>query len=260
MFTRLQTCLLVGGCLVVIAGLFVLHKLRPGTMSFGSAALENSTVSETAEPAKLPKQRQKPAPKTAHPHARTPFPSAYFKLTVSTRSTFKEPDRARAVENQSELTYTHQKMDGGILVSFYSLELRSLQQGKLVDTLLLTRDKCVKSRGTIGSESSFDDAAPDQQEKMLCSFDTNIFKILLDEEQNEIGRESLARPGTSIINEGLLDATRLVHGPFSRTLETWKRSTRIPMEMGSFIDCPVTYTRGVEPGKVTLKGDFATNE
>jgi len=259
MFTRLQIGLLVGGCLAVIVALFLLHRLRPGALSFGSAGLQNSAEFEILQPVR-PDKRQKASRKVEHPHVPTPFPAAYFKITVTSKASFKEPDRKQNLDAQCVITYNHEKTIDGVSVSFYSLELRMLDQGKPVESVLVTRDKCVKSRGTIASESSFDDLAPDEQEKMLCAFGTNIYKVLLDADRNEIGRERLGRPGPSIINEGIFDTTRIFHGPYPSTGETWKRSMRIPMEMGLHIDCPVTYTRGTGPGSVALAGNLETNQ
>ena len=256
MFTRLQVYLLLG-CTVLVGGFFALYWFGPSILY--RLRSESPSVSEWREPRVAERNAGSMAKKRSQ--APTPLPDGYFKLSAKSRNTVKRPQGDQKLEAEIDLNYTHKKSVDGILLTFYGFAMKTFENGKLDYGFELTRDKLKEQTGSRTELRSFDEVPLAQQERMEASFATNFCKILLDGNQNETGREILSRLGTSIINEGLVNTTRLAHGPFCPGLNSWTGVKRIPMSQDFVVECPIQYTRAPGPGgRITVTGSVSKEE
>ena len=194
-------------------------------------------------------------------HQETQLPEGYFRLTAKTHSVARySTGIEEAYNGDAGLKYAHQKVSGGILLTFYSLGLRTFDKGKLAESRVLSRDEHVIQSGSRRIVQSFDELPPELQKKLKASFAKPFCKISLDDDHNELQREFLGEPGISIITEGLMNTTRLVHGPFPKQSAEWTGIRRIPIQGRMAIDCPVQYTKTSDGNKVKVVGSIVKSE
>lgn len=191
----------------------------------------------------------------------TPLPDSYFKFVCKSHTDINQSGANQKIDAEIELKYTHQKITGGLFLSFLSFELRMFQDGSLVEDTLMTRDKYVQQQGSQKTESALEDLPPDQQEALTAAFTANLLKISLDANQNELGREILSDAGFALINEGNINTVRLMHGPYYIGTNDWKSLRRIPMTHGIIIDCPVIYSRqSAGSDQINVNGSLKKDE
>ena len=247
MLTRLQVWLLLGS--VPLTLVIVMVVFRPWIPRTGvprvSTTKPSGDAPETAKPTRAKSSK----------HV---LPEKHFVLTTRNNAVVKQ-DGQHVIDADTELKYAHERTSNGIVVTFYSFGLKNRHGGEVVESFSLSRDGSVEHAGTLKKGQVFDDLPHDQQQIILASFATNHCTILVDAHDNEIGRVMFPRIVPSAINEGLLNTTRLVHGPFWNESATWTSTKRVPMEHGFAIDCPVHYTKGAS-GHVKVSGSFSTNE
>lgn len=191
----------------------------------------------------------------------TPLPAAYFDLTASGRTTITQTSGTQVLDGRVELKYAHQKTDGGIFLNLYSMGLNLKQDGTVTDDSVMTRDKIVEGEGFQKVETDFSDLEPEQQDAIAGAFATNLCKILLDANQNELGREIISQAGFSLVKEGSVNSMRLMHGPYYRGLADWDGVKRIPMTKGLVLDCPLHYARAGRRGDdIDISGTLSKPE
>jgi hypothetical protein len=160
-----------------------------------------------------------------------------------------------------QLNYTRRAVPGGVLLRFYSVEVTSLKDGRVVEREFMSHAKMIEQSGSQVREMSYDQFAPEQKERFDAAFGTDHAKILLDDDLNETGCEFFSAAGRRVINRGLLDCTRLVHGPYFLNQTSWTSVRRIPMTMGLILDCSVQYTKhDRSDGKVKVTGSLSKKE
>lgn len=258
MLTKVQAYI-VGGCLLVGILFVIIYESWPllsgrASIQIGPAGGESTEARDKDRVARARSANRRPLPET-------PLPDGCYKITVETFNTAKYQEREERFDGGMALTYAHRAVPGGIVVTFYSLEVTSLKDGRIEDRFFVSHDKSVEQSGSRVIEWSRDEVSPEQRDKMDAGFATNHTKILLDDDRNETGRDKLSPMGWQVVNEGLLNTTRLVHGPYFRATNSWTSSRRIPMTMGRILDCPVRYTKAAEvEGKVTVNGSLAKEE
>jgi hypothetical protein len=247
MLSRLQAWMLAGCVVLVATGLLAL-RFWPEPSGLRPAAL----VSDRTE-----RDPTRPLPVLHH----TPLPDRYFQLTIKGNGALQRPRGVEPAGGEVELKYAHQKSVDGILLTFYSAGMKTFENGRLQYGFQFDRDKLVEQSGGKTSTHGFEEVTPEQQAKLKAAFATNYCRILLDGNQNETGREILSPLGSSMINEGLLEATRLVHGPFCPGLNSWTAMKRIPITPGMVLECLVSYKKvaGAE-NRIELSGSAAKAE
>src|SRR6185369_4959064 len=79
----------------------------------------------------------------------TKLPEGCFRLTAKTHSIAKYSTGVEeAYDGEAELKYAHQRVSGGILLTFYSIEFRTFDKGKLAESSVLSRDEHVVQSGS----------------------------------------------------------------------------------------------------------------
>jgi hypothetical protein len=248
MFSRLQLYILAG-CILVAVGVFAIFSFNSKTQSTlpDAASSNNAGDSETTN-------NSVPA---VNSRIETPLPNAYFKLSAQNHTDIQQGSTHQKIDANVELKYAHQKINDGIILTVYSLGMKMYQDGTLVEDTLITRDKLVQ--GNV--ESSFEDLSSEQQQMMTMSFATNLCKITLDANQNELGRQILSEIGFASINEGNVNTIRLMHGPYHSGQNDWQGVKRIPMTYGLVMDCPIDYARiSADGNKISVNGSFTKDE
>lgn len=258
MFTRLQLYILIG-CILVAAGIFAVWEfwpkpaLQPSDSSMSASATDADNTSGTNDGTT--------ATQTHRVLPETPLPDSYFKLTTKSHTDVEQSAGSQKVDADLELKYTHQKTNDGIIVTLYSMELKMYQDGAFVEDTLMTRDKFVQQEGDQKTESSFDELPPEQQEAMAGAFATNLIKIELDANQNELGRQILSDSGYAMVKEGNVNTLRFMHGPYHHAADHWQSVKRIPMTMGIILDCPVEYVKATSSGnEISISGSLSKDE
>jgi len=258
MLTRFQVYALVAGILAGV-GVVILSLVWPMVFSTGSISL-----APAVEPQRSASDEREPVGNSSEQHREhqeTQLPEGHFRLTAKTHSVAKySTGIEEAYDGDAELMYAHQKVPGGILLTFYSLGLRTFDKGKLAESRVLSRDEHVIQSGSHRIVQSFDELPPDMQQKLKASFAKPFCKISLDDDYNETQREFLGEPGKSIITEGLMNSARLVHCPFLKRSTEWTGFKRIPIQGRMVIDCPVQYTRTSDGTKVKVVGSIVASE
>lgn len=258
MFTRLQLYTIIG-CILVASGIFALYEFwprfasRPSDSSKSASAIDADNTPGTKEGAT--------ATETRRVLMETPLPDSYFKLTAKSLTDIEQSAGSQKIDSTLEMEYAHQKTNDGIILTFYSMELKLYRDGAFVEDTLMTRDKFVQRAGDRKTESSFDELPPEQQEAMAGAFATNLIKIKLDADQNELGRQVLSDSGYATIAEGNVNTLRLMHGPYHHGTDHWQGTKRIPMIMGLILDCPLEYTKANGTGnEIGISGSLFKDE
>ena len=249
MLTRLQVWLLLGSVPLTLVIVMVVFRPWIPRNGFPSGSISTTKSSEDAPASARP---------TRAKLSQTVLPEKHFVLTTRNHAVVKQGGQ-HVIDADTELKYAHERTSNGIVVTFYSFGLKNRHGGEVVESVSLSRDGSVEHAGTHKKEQMFDELPRDQQQIILASFATNHCTIFVDAQDNEIGRLMFPQIVPSAINEGLLNTTRLVHGPFWNESATWTSTKRVPMEHGFAIDCPVHYTKDAS-GHVKVSGSFSTNE
>jgi len=246
-------CLLAGGVFYAVWN-FLPHGSLQQLMSAPSDPETNaSDTGNTNE--------EKDAPEPSATLAETPLPDGYFQLIVKSHTTIKQADASPVYDGDVELKYAHQKTAGGILLTLYSMGLQLIQDGTLTENDLMTRDKMVQQNGDQKTVTPFDELSPEQQAMLMGAFATNLCKITLDANQNELGRQILSEAGYAMIKEGNLNALRLMHGAYHHEADHWQDTKRIPMAMGFDLDCPLQFSRDVsQKNLINITGSLSKDE
>ena len=258
MFTRLQLYILIG-CIFAVAGIFAIWELWPKPTS---QPPDSSMSASTTDADKTSGTNDvTTATETNRALPETSLPDSYFKLTAKSHTDVEQSAGSQKIDADLELKYTHQKTNDGIVVTLYSMELKMYQDGAFIEDTLMTRDKFVQQEGDQKIESTFDELPPEQQEAMAGAFATNLIRIKLDADQNELGRQILSDAGYAIIKEGNINSLRLMHGPYHHGIDRWQGIKRIPMTMGIILDCPVEYAKATGPGnEINVSGSLSKDE
>ncbi|HXU75750.1 MAG TPA: hypothetical protein VN794_04235 [Methylomirabilota bacterium] len=248
MLTRLQVWILFG-CFVLVGGIFLALALWPHP--------GDKAVADVLPPAAAEAPPLRPLPILHH----TPLPDRYFRLTVKGQGALHGAQGEEKGIGEVELKYAHQKSVDGVILTFYSAAMKTFENGRLRYGFEVDRDKFVEQFQTRTNTRGLEELSPEQQEKMKAAFATNYCRVLLDGNQNETGREILSPLGVSIINEGLVDSTRLVHGPFCPGLNSWQATKRIPITPGMVLECNVQYKKvGATGNQIQVSGTAAKAE
>jgi hypothetical protein len=258
MFTRLQLYILIG-CILVAASIFAVWEFwpKPASQPSDSSMPVSATSVEKAQDV-----NDSPTATEAHQMLpETPLPDPYFKLAVNSHTDIEQSTGDQKIDADLELKYTHQKTADGIILTLYSMGLNMYQDGVFVEGTIMTRDKFVQKEGSQKMESSFDELSPEQQEMFAASFATNLCKIILDTNQNELGRQILSEDGLAMLTEGNVNSLRLMHGPYHHGIDRWQGVKRIPMTYGLIMDCPIEYARIKDSGdEINVNGSFTKDE
>jgi len=258
MFTRLQLYILIG-CILFAASIFAVCEFWPSSASQPSDSSMPASADDTDNTQGT--NDSTTATETHRVLPETPLPDSYFRLTAKNHTDIEQPASSQKIDADLELKYTHQKINDGIILTLYSMELNMYQDGAFVEGTLMTRDRFVQKEGNQKTESSFDELSPEQQEMFAAAFATNLCKITLDANQNELGRQILSDAGFAMVNEGNVNSLRLMHGPYHHGTDRWQGVKRIPMTYGLVMDCPVEYARISDSGnEINVNGSFTKNE
>ncbi|MFZ1073477.1 MAG: hypothetical protein WAO21_08585 [Verrucomicrobiia bacterium] len=258
MFTKGQLYILAG-CILAAACIFAVYEfwLKPPSQQPDSSVVDTTTNSDNTQGANssttaTESHRELPEPL---------LPDAYFKLTADSHTDVEQAGGHQEIDADMVLEYTHQRTNDGIIVTLYSMELKMYQDGVFVEDTIMTRDKIVQQEGNQKTELSYDEEPPEQQAVMAASFATNLCKITLDADQNEMGRQILSDAGFAMLKEGNLNTLRFMHGPYHRGAIRWQGVRRIPMTMGIILDCPLDYTKASASGnEVSISGSLSKDE
>jgi hypothetical protein len=258
MFTRLQLYILIG-CILIASGIFAVYEFwpksvsQPSDSSMPASGTDADNTQETNDGTT--------ATETHRILPETPLPDSYFKLTVKSHTDIEQATGAQKIDADMVFKYAHQKTNGGIVLTLYSMELNTYQDGAFVEGTIMTRDKFVQKEGNQTTESSFAELSPEQQEMFAASYATNLCKIMLDANQNELGRQILSETGFATLADGNVNTLRLLHGPYHEGINHWQSVKRIPMTHGLIMDCPVEYTRTGDSGnEINVNGSFIKDE
>ncbi len=239
MFSRLKLYIFIG-CIVVAAGICAMFAFHTKFQS---------------QPPSSPLAPHRVLPET-------PMPDSYFKLTIKKSDTIVDQSAGRQkMGTDVELKYAHQKTNDGIMLTFYSMEVKQSQDGASIEGTLMARDRLVNQEGYQKTESSFDELPQKWQAGLAAAFATNFCKIILDTNQNELGRQMLSGDGFGLIGEENLDLVRLMHGPYHPGADHWQSTNQIPTTHAFVMDCPVAYARINGAGnEISVNGSFTNNE
>jgi hypothetical protein len=257
-FTRFQLYVLIG-CLVVagvaVAAYELLLTSKPsavGESSSTAAPVGNETSENGNRPTTAGSGETRPE---------TPLPSSYFDLTIKSHTDAELPKGKQKIDANIELKYTRQKTNDEVVLTLYSLSLDLFRDGAPVESSVMTRDRIVYQAGGQKSEIFFDRMTPEQQQLITATFATELCKITLDADQNELGRQILSEAGLATLREGNLNTLQLMHGPYHRDTNQWQGRKRIPMSMGIVLDCPIEYTRTeTNKNEITISGSLAKDQ
>jgi hypothetical protein len=255
MFTKLQLYILAG-CLLATVAVFAVYEFWQRAPLRGfvlptSVSGSGSRNSEDADSLATGLKSHRTLPETQ-------FPDSYFKLTADSRTDVKATDGNQKVDAVVKLTYAQQKTNGGIILTFYSMELKMHEGTSLMEDVLMTRDKFVQQVGNQKTETAFDEMPWQQQQAAAGAFETNLCKITTDADQNELDRQILSEAGYAVLKDGNVNTVRLMHGPFHRTADRWQCVKRIPMANGFILDCPLEYSKaGGNRNEITISGSLA---
>src|SRR5215813_3965920 len=114
MLSRLQAWLLLS-CAILVSGAFAVIHFWPLLTGQWNRLIHHQSA-------------HKNGPQNA---PQTFLPSRYFQLVVKQQGAPERTDDSEKRVGELELKYTHQKSVDGIVVTFYSMALRSFENGQL---------------------------------------------------------------------------------------------------------------------------------
>ncbi len=258
MFSKAQVWILAGAVLLA-CGVAAIYEFWPGAASQQTMASASGSPTDTGPASDANGDTAAPDSRPNVPE--TPLPDVYFKLTGNSHNLVEGTNGNQSIEADLEMKYTHQKTKGGSLLTLYSMELKLSQEGAPTEYTLMTRDKIVQQVGAQKVETAFADEPPEQQAAMAAAFATNLCKIILDADQNELGRQVFSDIGYAAINDGNVNSLQLMHGPYHVGADQWEGIKRIPMTRGLILDCPLKYQRaGGSANEINISGTLSKSE
>jgi len=242
MLSRLQVWLLLS-CAVLVIGVLAVIRFWPLLSKQWNGMVHHNSIHH-AGPQNAPQ---------------TFLPDRYFQLVVKHQGGPQRNDDAEKKAGELELKYTHQKSVDGVVVTFYSMAVRSFEKGQLQQTSEMTRDQLVQQNGKQTVAVWGEQLSAGQREQMSAAFGTNFSKILLDGNQNETGRQILSPLGRFLITDSLVDTARFPHGPFCPGLKSWTANKRIPITPEMILECSLNYKKAA-PDRIEVTGTATKTE
>lgn len=235
----------------VLAGIlfYAIVELTPDRTRVSEIRPENT---QDEKPVGSPDARKK--------SAGTPLPDFYFTFKAKSHTEIRQQE-IQNVNADMAFKYSREKTNEDVLLTFYLLKIKMVQNGVPQMDSEISRDKIVENNGGQNFVTTFDEMPLDQQEKSIAAFGTPVCRLHLDENQNELSREILSDAAYGVWNDGNINSAQLMHGPYILKSSHWKSVKRIPMTAGFVIDCPLDYQRSSDGSReVKMSGSLTKDE